>query len=60
MSNPPNATPVRNGLSLYANLLDPSSSDTPGSITKAPVVFNSVEDEASKKPQIDAGMICML
>ncbi|KAJ8059904.1 hypothetical protein OCU04_011527 [Sclerotinia nivalis] len=62
MSNPPNATPARNGLSLYANLLDPSSSDTPGSITKGPVVFKtgpaSAEDEASaKKPQIDAAAL---
>lgn len=61
MSNPPSATPARNGLSLYANLLDPSSSDTPGSITKGPIVFKtgtaSVEDEAPKKPQIDAGML---
>ena len=60
MSNPSHATPARNGLSLYANLLDPSSSDTPGSITKGPVVFNPVEDEASKKPQIDAGMLWMI
>ncbi|KAK6600631.1 G-patch domain-containing protein [Botrytis cinerea] len=57
MSNPSHATPARNGLSLYANLLDPSSSDTPGSITKGPVVFNPVEDEASKKPQIDAAAL---
>lgn len=61
MSNPPNSTPARGGLSLYANLLDPSSGDAPGSITKGPVVFKSavasMEDEASaKKPQIDAGM----
>ncbi|KAB8301117.1 hypothetical protein EYC80_003020 [Monilinia laxa] len=59
MSNPSNSTPARGGLSLYANLLDPSSGDAPGSITKGPVVFKtaaaSVEDEAStKKPQIDA------
>lgn len=63
MSNPPSSTPARGGLSLYANLLDPSSSDTPSSITKGPVVFKtaaaSAEDEASaKKPQIDAGISC--
>ncbi|KAI9642957.1 hypothetical protein NHQ30_008691 [Ciborinia camelliae] len=62
MSNPPNATPARSGLSLYANLLDPSPSETPGSITKGPVVFKtatpSAEDEASaKKPQIDAAAL---
>ncbi|QSZ31690.1 hypothetical protein DSL72_001257 [Monilinia vaccinii-corymbosi] len=62
MSNPQNPTPARGGLSLYANLLDPSSGDTPGSITKGPVVFKSaaasVEDEASaKKPQIDAAAL---
>lgn len=62
MSNPPNVPPARNGLSLYANLLDPSPSDTPGSITKGPVVFKtgaaSAEDEAStKKPQIDAAAL---
>ncbi|ESZ97541.1 hypothetical protein SBOR_2088 [Sclerotinia borealis F-4128] len=64
MSNLPNPTPARSGLSLYANLLDPSSSDTPGSIIKGPVVFKptaaatSAEDEISaKKSQIDAAAL---
>jgi splicing factor 45 len=52
-------TPARGpGLSLYANLLDPSAA----TISKAPVVFKTgtadTPDEASaKKPQIDAGML---
>ncbi|KAL3424439.1 G-patch domain-containing protein [Phlyctema vagabunda] len=57
MSNPP---PRGSGLSLYANLLDPSAS-TPGSISKAPVVFkpgandaSQGEDASAKKHQIDA------
>lgn len=51
-------------MSLYANLLDPPSSKTttPGTISRAPVVFKqpagdeSQQDEASaKKQQISAG-----
>jgi len=60
------AQPSRGGmLSLYANLLDPSStvaSATQGTISRAPVVFKqpvgdeSQQDEASgKKQQISAG-----
>jgi len=56
--------PVRGGLSLYANLLDPSSSNAPapGTISRAPVVFNKPggndahQDEAlAQKQQISAG-----
>jgi len=56
--------PVRGGLSLYANLLDPSSNNSaaPGTISRAPVVFNKPggneahQDEASvQKQQISAG-----
>ena len=52
------------GLSLYANLLDPSteSSPAPGTISRAPVVFkqssedNAQSDEsAAKKQQLNAG-----
>lgn len=57
MSNPPNAeTPRRTGLSLYANLLDPTAATTPGSIAKAPVVFNAAgasEEQPAKKHQLD-------
>ena len=54
----------RAGLSLYANLLDPSSSSgsTPGTISRAPVVFNQSAGEDSRpdegsaqKQQISAG-----
>lgn len=55
--------PVKAGLSLYANLLDPpSSSAAPGTISRAPVVFkqpqseDSRQDEASaQKQQLSAG-----
>ena len=55
--------PQRAGLSLYANLLDSSSNGTgaPGTISKAPVLFNktggdqSQSDEASQKQQLSAG-----
>ncbi|RDW91403.1 hypothetical protein BP5796_02568 [Coleophoma crateriformis] len=56
MSNPPRR-------SLYADLLDPAAS-TPGSISKAPVVFNSGEESspqadeaAAKKHQIDSAAL---
>lgn len=54
------STPAR-GLSLYANLLDPSAATTPGSVSRAPVVFktgaaDTHEDASAKKHQIDAGM----
>jgi hypothetical protein len=61
MSNPSASTPSRGGLSLYANLLDPSNASG-ASISRAPVVFKQPttepipEDDASaKKPQIDPG-----
>ena len=55
--------PQRAGLSLYANLLDPSSdgSGAPGTISKAPVLFSkaggdqSQPDETSQKQQLSAG-----
>lgn len=56
------STPARGiGLSLYANLLDPSAATTPGSVSRAPVVFktssaDTPEDASAKKHQIDAGM----
>lgn len=50
------------GMSLYANLLDPSAESTPGTISRAPVVFKqssetdaNPEESAAKKPQIDPG-----
>ncbi|KAF9244822.1 hypothetical protein DTO006G1_7514 [Penicillium roqueforti] len=48
-------TPPRGGMSLYANLLNPSG-DTPGTISRAPVVFKQAEtepqpDDASVKKQ---------
>ena len=54
-------------VSLYANLLDSSStSSTPASISRAPVVFqppsadNAQQDEASaKKQQISAGTLLL-
>ena len=60
------STPSKPGgtLSLYANLLDPSSADSsaPGTISRAPVVFKqSSEDDAqsdesaAKKQQLNAG-----
>ena len=47
------------GLSLYADLLDPSAATAPASISREPVVFKNAgspsEEEASaKKPAIDA------
>ena len=64
MSSNNTSVPARpGGLSLYANLLDPSNASTPGSISKAPVIFKNpapepVEEESTttKKPQIDAGI----
>ncbi|KAL4939008.1 hypothetical protein BDV06DRAFT_44063 [Aspergillus oleicola] len=45
-------------LSLYANLLDPSAENSPGTISRAPVVFKQAEgeaqpDEASAKKQVN-------
>lgn len=57
--NPPRSS----GLSLYANLLDPSSESTPSSVSRGPVIFkaagtDAAENDASasaKKPAIDSG-----
>jgi hypothetical protein len=60
MSN--SSTPARGaGLSLYANLLDPSAATTPGTVSRAPVVFktgtaDTPEEASAKKHQIDAGI----
>ncbi|KAL4956590.1 hypothetical protein BDW69DRAFT_79782 [Aspergillus filifer] len=42
------STPAKPGgkLSLYANLLDPSAENSPGTISRAPVVFKQAEGEA--------------
>ena len=56
--------PSHSGLSLYANLLDPSSNTdaAPGTVSRAPVVFkqlagdDSQQDQATaEKQQISAG-----
>ncbi|ELR07677.1 hypothetical protein GMDG_02699 [Pseudogymnoascus destructans 20631-21] len=63
MSNPNTPAAPRGGLSLYANLLDPSSSsNTAAIISRAPVAFNTdsgaADDEASaKKQQINAAAL---
>lgn len=55
-------TPPKGGISLYANLLNPSS-DTSGIISRAPVVFKRSETEpqpddaaAAKKQQLNPGI----
>lgn len=57
----PESTPPKGvgSLSLYANLLDPDADSTPGTISRAPVVYNqSTEGEsqpdksAAKKQQL--------
>lgn len=62
----PDSTPSKSGgmLSLYANLLDPDASSTPGSISRAPVVFKQPADgdaqsdeSAAKKQQLNAGRL---
>lgn len=61
---PPESTPSKNGgsMSLYANLLDPSAESTPGTISRAPVVFKQSsetdaqpDESAAKKQQLNAG-----
>ncbi|KAF2100660.1 hypothetical protein NA57DRAFT_54736 [Rhizodiscina lignyota] len=52
--------PKRKGLSLYANLLDPEAS-TPGSVTRAPVLFKQPESqqqdaEAAAKKQVNTAL----
>ena len=58
------AKPTRPGLSLYANLLDPSPNNdsAPGTISRAPVVFKQPPGEETQqdravveKQQISAG-----
>ncbi|KAJ5570502.1 uncharacterized protein N7459_009932 [Penicillium hispanicum] len=60
----PQPTPSKGGgmMSLYANLLDPSAESTPGTISRAPVVFKqsseandaqSDESEAKKQQQLN-------
>jgi splicing factor 45 len=50
----------KGGMSLYANLLDPSK-DKPGTISRAPVVFKQSSeteaqpDDAAGKKQLNAG-----
>ncbi|RDW57148.1 putative G-patch DNA repair protein (Drt111) [Aspergillus mulundensis] len=45
------STPAKPGgmLSLYANLLDPSADNSPGTISRAPVVFKQAEGEAQSE-----------
>lgn len=62
---PPKGLPKglpKGGISLYANLLNPSS-ETPGIISRAPVVFKQSETEAqpdvaaaAKKQQLNPGI----
>lgn len=54
-------------MSLYANLLDPSAESTPGTISRAPVVFKQSseadaqpDDSAAKKQQLNAGTIQLI
>jgi splicing factor 45 len=59
------STPAKPGgmLSLYANLLDPSADNSPGTISRAPVVFKQGAegeaqlDEASTKKQASNGAL---
>ncbi|GIJ82401.1 hypothetical protein Asppvi_000909 [Aspergillus pseudoviridinutans] len=60
------STPSKGGgLSLYANLLDPSSNtSSPGTISRAPVVFkqasegdSQTDDSAAKKQQLNAASL---
>jgi splicing factor 45 len=60
----PESTPSKPGgmMSLYANLLDPSAESTPGTISRAPVVFKQSsetdtqsDESAAKKQQLNAG-----
>lgn len=64
MAPEPSARAAKPGLSLYANLLDPSSTDSaaPGTISRAPVVFRrpqpddlQQEEAVASKQQISAG-----
>lgn len=64
MAPEPASTKSGGMLSLYANLLDPSSenSTAPGTISRGPVVFKQssegeppLDDAAAEKQQINAG-----
>jgi hypothetical protein len=55
-------SPAKGKFSLYADLLDPSSSSSPGTISGAPVTYKKPadastvdQDEAAKKQQALAG-----
>ncbi|KAE8364844.1 hypothetical protein BDV27DRAFT_144994 [Aspergillus caelatus] len=59
-------TPSKPGgmLSLYANLLDPSADNSPGTISRAPVVFKQAsegesqpDESAAKKQQLNAASL---
>ena len=59
MANNDQQTPSKGGLSLYANLLNPSAT-APGSIVSAPVTYTqpsdvAQEDDSAKKQQAFAG-----
>lgn len=60
----PDSTPSAGGarMSLYANLLDSSADSAPGTISRAPVVFQQPEsadaqsdESAAKKQQLNPG-----
>lgn len=60
----PDSTPSKGGgMSLYANLIDSSAESTPGTISRAPVVFKQSsesndaqpDEPAAKKQQVNAG-----
>jgi splicing factor 45 len=64
MAPEPAPTTKSGKLSLYANLLDPSSDSSPGTISRAPVVFKQSsegeshpDDAAAEKQQISAGSL---
>lgn len=56
MAPDPTARPVRPGLSLYANLLDPSTSQdsTPATISRAPVVFKQPAEGTTSQDRVGA------
>ncbi|KAH8596528.1 hypothetical protein B0O99DRAFT_510277 [Bisporella sp. PMI_857] len=58
-SSTPNPSHRNTGLSLYANLLDPSATTVPGTISKGPILkaTDVSEDSSTKKPQIDAATL---
>ncbi|KAJ5176324.1 uncharacterized protein N7482_002201 [Penicillium canariense] len=62
----PESTPSKPGgmMSLYANLLDPSAESSPGTISRAPVVFKQSseidaqsDESAAKKQQLNAASL---